>query len=216
MAIKTIFFDFGNVIATFEFERFIERFTAHTGVSPEALHDVLFGSPTYYGYSELFRQFECGEISPGKFFHLLTTLLDCTRKISYADFAAYWADIDCEENSALEHILSRCLQEKLLLSNTNKIMHERRIAEMPLIKRHFPFHRRMLSYRMGTIKPEGAIYQKALRFANTQPEETLLIDDLEINIEGWRAIGGIGICYHAGKDSIESLEAQLINLGVFT
>lgn len=210
--ITTIFFDFGNVIATFDFERFIRSFATHTGISRKVVKKAVSGD--VHGYSELFGQLERGEIAPNKFFHLFTTRLGCTGKISYADFTKFWTGIFIEENHLLDHILSRLPQRKFLLSNTNKIMHELHITHSPIIRTHFPFSNRILSYHVGAIKPDHPIYHEALRRAGARPEECLFIDDMPENIRVWKALGGHGIIYNAHIHSIGELEAELVKIGV--
>jgi HAD superfamily hydrolase (TIGR01509 family) len=214
MKITTVFFDFGNVIETFDTERFIRRFATHTRMPRKVVKKAADGDA--HGYSELFAAFERGEISPQKFFHLFTTSLGCAGKISYADFTKFWTDIFIAENIHLEKILSQLPQQKFLLSNTNKIMHELHIAHSPIIRKHFPFRNRVLSYRVGAIKPEPAIYREALLTAKAVPEECLFVDDMPKNIAAWQALGGHGIVYNAHIHSIESLEAELVNIGAFT
>jgi putative hydrolase of the HAD superfamily len=211
--ITTVFFDFGNVIETFDTERFIRRFATHTGMPRKVVKKAADGDA--HGYSELFAQFERGEISPQKFFHLFTTNLGCAGKISYADFTKFWTDIFIAENIHLEKILSRLPQQKFLLSNTNKIMHERHIIHSPIIKKHFPFRNRILSYRVGAIKPDHVIYHEALLAAKARPEECLFIDDMLTNIAAWKSLGGHGIVYNAHIHSINELEAALLKVGAF-
>ena len=212
MTIRTVFWDFGNVLATFEFERFFTNFTAHTGIPHDVVRKATCGK-TPGSYSDLFAEFERGDIAPQKFFHLLTTALGCTDKISYRDFTQCWINIFIQENIHLDGILSRVTAQKFLLSNTNKIMHELHIAHSPLIRKHFPFHRRIMSYRVRAIKPEPLIYHEALRISGAKPEESVFIDDLEVNIASWRALGGIGIVYNAHHHSLGELEAELIAVG---
>jgi HAD superfamily hydrolase (TIGR01509 family) len=211
--ITTVFFDFGNVITTFDTERFVRQFATHTGIPRKAVKKAADGDA--HGYSELFAQFERGEITPQKFFHLFTATLGCARKISYADFTKFWTDIFITENIHLEKILSLLPQQKFLLSNTNKIMHERHIAHSPIIRKHFPFKNRILSYRVGAIKPEPAIYREAFLRAKAAPEECLFVDDMPKNIAAWQSLGGHGIVYNAHIHSICELEAALLKIGAF-
>jgi putative hydrolase of the HAD superfamily len=211
VTITTVFFDFGNVIATFDFERFIRSFATHTGISRKAVKKAVDGD--VHGYSELFVQLERGEIVPNKFFHHFTTSLGCTGKTSYADFTKFWTEIFIEENFRLDDILSRLPQQKFLLSNTNKIMHEKHIRHSPIIRKHFPFGRRILSYRVGAIKPDNPIYHEAFREAKARPEECLFVDDMPENIRAWKALGGHGIVYNAHTHSISELEMGLMKIG---
>ncbi len=214
--IRVLFFDFGNVCATYEFERFIRSFSAHTGIPEHLVLSTLNeGINTGVHYSPLFLDLESGKISPHQFFHQLTAILDCADRIDYETFARLWVDIFLEENTALDTLLSLLPQKKYLLSNTNHIVHARYIAECGIIRRHFPFYGdRVLSYEVGAVKPEIKIWDSAFARANVQPEQAVFIDDLPANIAGWRARGGHGIVYNAHIHSIEYLTTELQKFGI--
>ncbi|MGH9604948.1 MAG: HAD family hydrolase [Terracidiphilus sp.] len=65
------------------------------------------------------------------------------------------------------------------------------------------------SYRLHIIKPDAAIYRHTLEQLGTQPEDTLLIDDRPVNVEGARAVGMRGIVF----STVEQLRADLIAAG---
>ncbi len=214
MNIRAVFFDFGNVLIAFDFRRFITKFATHTGVAPEAVHEVLI--PPQYGYTQFFQDFECGLIGPGKFFHELTSMLGVSARIDFATFAIMWADIFLRENDALDALLGKITRQKFILSNINMLLYTRCMAECMLIKKHFPLNeQRILSYRVGAIKPNHPIYHHAFQRANVPPEECLFVDDRPENIAAWQALGGHGILYDAHVDSTEALEAKLEKFGVF-
>jgi putative hydrolase of the HAD superfamily len=95
-------------------------------------------------------------------------------------------------------------------------MHELHIAHSPTIKKYFPFNQRILSYHVGAIKPDHAIYHEAFLRAQAKPEECLFIDDVPVNIAAWKTLGGHGIVYNAHVHSIEYLETELEKVGAFT
>ena len=57
-----------------------------------------------------------------------------------------------------------------------------------------------LSYRMHLSKPDPAIFQVALQEAELQPEETLFIDDAEINCQAAASTGIQVAHYTPGTD----------------
>ena len=216
--IRTIFVDFGNVCATFDGQRFLDNFSKTTGVPHSMIVAALFGE-TNDGrgslYSERFEALECGRIAPAKFFHELVKVLDCVGRIDYDTFARFWVDIFDTENTALDQLLAQLPQEKYLLSNTNIIVYTRHMAHSTIVRNHFPSSdRQIMSYRIGEIKPNPIIYSMALKLARVRAENALFIDDLPENIESWRNMGGHGIVYHAGKNSIAELEAALCSFGL--
>ena len=210
--IKVIFVDFGNVCVTFEFQRFLENFSTHAKVPIERVKRALFGKKSY---SNLFAGFERGELSPVQFFHVLTGMLDCRSRIDYETFAHFWIDVFLKENEDLDALLHRLPQKKFLLSNTNKIAYGRYIAECSIVRRHFHSEDdRILSYRVGALKPDMQIYHHALARAGITSGETLFIDDIAENIVAWETLGGHGIVYNAHAHSTE-LENHMEQLGLF-
>lgn len=217
-AIHAIFVDFGNVCATFSGQRFLENFSKATGAPEKAVAAALFGDENDRRsgcYSELFESLECGRIPPAKFFHELMKTLDCVGRIDYETFAHFWVDIFDAENTELDNLLARLPQEKYLLSNTNIIVYSRHMAHSTIVRNHFPSSdRQLMSFRIGEIKPNPIIYSLALKLARVSPENALFIDDMPENIASWQTFGGHGIVYHAGKNSIQELEATLRTFGV--
>lgn len=214
MNIRAVFFDFGNVLIAFDFRRFVTQFAAHTGLCPQVVHNALI--PPQYGYTQFFQDFECGLIGPSEFFHQLTRTLGVSAHINFATFAAMWADMLLHENDALDTLLKRITRPKFVLSNINKLHYGRCMAECVLVKKHFPQNdQRILSYRVGAIKPDHPIYHEAFKRADVLPEECLFIDDRPENIAAWRALGGHGILYNAQVHSIEYLETELEKVGAF-
>ncbi len=73
-----------------------------------------------------------------------------------------------------------------LLSNMQLDMAKKVRAEFSWIKE---LHTAVLSYELRLAKPEAGIYEHCLRGLGTSPEETLFIDDREVNVEGARKVG---------------------------
>lgn len=87
-----------------------------------------------------------------------------------------------------------------LLSNTDAI-HIRAIEQKFNILRNFDGS--VLSFEVGYCKPEPEIYFKALKQSNTSPENSLLIDDLEVNILGAEKVGIKGFKF-TGIDNLKT------------
>ena len=97
-----------------------------------------------------------------------------------------------------------------MLSNTNPkhIKHE--------VEKRFSFqnnvHKAFYSFDLGCRKPDEAIYLKALEMAGAKPEESLLIDDMEANVEQAIGVGFYTIHYHDHKSSVDVLRnMKLLN-----
>ena len=214
--IQVIFWDFGNVCATFDFERFVSAFSKHVGNTPEEVRAVLFvGDTQVVTYAPLFRALECGEVTPCQFFSKLTDALGCSAQIDYATFAHMWADIFLKENIELCELMERIPLEHYLLSNTNEIVRSRYVARSSIVRTHIRAPcKQVLSHSVGAMKPDPRIYTEALRRVGIPASQCLFVDDVNENINAWRLLGGHGIVYNAKHDWIDDLEAKLRHTGV--
>ena len=68
----------------------------------------------------------------------------------------------------------------------------------------------VLSYEIGTRKPDADFFQHCVRLALAQASECVFVDDLAGNIDAARAVGLHGLHYRPG----ENLAAKLHALGV--
>jgi HAD superfamily hydrolase (TIGR01509 family) len=62
------------------------------------------------------------------------------------------------------------------------------------------------SYQLRMAKPDPAIYRYALEKLGTRPEETLFIDDREVNVEAALGLGMKALVF----TTVEKLRADLI------
>lgn len=92
----------------------------------------------------------------------------------------------------------------LLLSNTNeahRIQFDQSFQDVLGEGKFYElFNAVHLSYEMGAIKPEPAIYQKLLDANGLQAEECFFIDDNEDNIAGAQALGIQGWLFKGPSD----------------
>ena len=66
------------------------------------------------------------------------------------------------------------------------------------------------SFQHKMAKPDPAIYRLTLDRLGTAPEETLFIDDKQLNVDAARNLGMVGIHF----SSVERLREQLLELGM--
>ena len=67
------------------------------------------------------------------------------------------------------------------------------------------FDVRVWSYQLRVAKPDPAIYHHTLKQLGTQPEETLFVDDKQMNIDAAHALGVKGILF----STVDQLRADL-------
>lgn len=70
------------------------------------------------------------------------------------------------------------------------------------------FDKILLSYEIGNVKPDEETFNKVLKKAQILPEETLFIDDYEINIERAKEVGICGIVFKNAKQLTEDLKEK--------
>ncbi|WP_159466963.1 HAD family phosphatase [Dyadobacter sp. 3J3] len=185
--IKNIVFDLGDVILNIDVPIASDNFGKLSG---KAQHEVL----TLFKENELFRLFETGLVNEEAFRNMIREVLE------FPD----WSEeiIDTAWNSLLLDIpparieLIKELGKKyrlFLLSNTssihikevNKILH----AASGVEKLDDLFEKVYLSYEMGKMKPDPAIYLQVLEESGLVAEETLFLDDNPDNITAASKLG---------------------------
>jgi putative hydrolase of the HAD superfamily len=200
MNVRTIVFDFGNVLGFFSHRKVGEQLAAYGEVSLEAIVAYAFGG-------KLEDDYEAGHVSTAVLMGMMreTFHLRCTDE----QFAAAFGDM-FTPNPAVCELVPRLKPRYrlLLLSNTNEL-HAR------WFRRQFAstlewFDGLILSYEVGLRKPDPRIYQLCQQRAQCEPGECLFIDDLPTNVEAARGIGWQGIVYRKGDD----LRRELAGLGV--
>ncbi len=187
--IKTIVFDFGNVIGFFSHRLTSGRLSYLAGVTPEAMHAYLFGG----GLEE---DIDSGVISVADLLKKVRDKFqfrcsDESLELAFADM--FWPNRDvCE---LIPRLKSR--YRLLLGSNTNE-----------LHTRHFDSL--VLSYEIRICKPDARFFEHCQRLARAEPSECLFIDDMPANIAGAQAFGWNAIQYQAYADLVQ----QMSSLGI--
>jgi putative hydrolase of the HAD superfamily len=198
--ISVVLFDLGNVILPVDGHRMAQKLTGH---SPLSIDEIL--SP--FGKLELLNEFETGRLTNDKFFEHITNACRLSN-LKYDEFLPMFNDIFEEDSRVISLIESLKSKVKLgMISNTN-LIHSTHLLKQYELFSHF--HKVWFSNDVGLRKPDPAIYQLALNHFNAKPENTVFIDDLEINIEGARKLGINSILFKG----YDNLIAELGELGV--
>jgi glucose-1-phosphatase len=201
MAISTIVFDFGNVVAFFSHQKAAEQLAAYGTASAAAIQAYLFGG-------RLEEDFESGRIPSAVLIGMVreTFRLKC----SDAQFTQAFVDM-FRANPEVCDLLPRLKPRYrlVLLSNTNELHARHFLAKFR--EQLAPFDAFVLSHEVGIRKPDPRVYEYCRQKAGSPPpSECLFIDDLPANVEGVRACGWQGIVYRQGED----LAAKLAHRGV--
>lgn len=170
--------DLGNVLVLHDNERLFGALAQALERTPEALRTALAGSG-------LFEAANRGHL-PGD--ALRRALL---AKVGGALSSSRWVELWSSHFTVHAPMVARVerLVEELplvLLSNTHDQHLEWILPRVPVLRR---FRGLVLSCQEGLVKPEPAIYRRALEVAGTAPARTAFFDDVPAYVEAARAVG---------------------------
>ena len=198
--IRTIAFDFGNVVGFFDHRLVTKNLAGHGDFDPDELHAFIFGG-------QLEDDYEKGRITSAEFLRRVRERgrLRCSDEVLTRCYAEiFWPN---PEVAALVPRLKG--NYRLLLASNTSELHSghfrRRFAET-----FGHFDAIVLSHEVGARKPSAAFYEHCRPLAGCAAAECVFIDDLPANVAGARACGWHGIVYQG----IEDLRRELAALGV--
>lgn len=193
--IRTIYFDFGNVVGFFDHGLAIRQFAQHTDLSPALLEELLYSG-------ELADSFERGEISLEAF--VAAALEIGQLRCSPRQFLAAYQDIFTPNPAICDLIPRLAGRVRLCLaSNTNTAHALRFRQQFADVLGHFDAL--VLSHEIGARKPTASFFARAQPFAQAAPSECLFIDDLPANVAAAQAHGWQAIHYTPTLDVAEHL-----------
>jgi putative hydrolase of the HAD superfamily len=88
-----------------------------------------------------------------------------------------------------------------ILSNLPRVLGEELRATTGFLD---PFQHVTFSYELGSVKPESAIYEDAIRGLGVAPGEALFLDDRPENVQGARAVGLLAEVFNTWEEFLES------------
>lgn len=177
--VQAVLFDMGNVLLHFSHQRMCRQVSEISGCSAEQVRQLLLEKG-------LNHRLERGDITDLEFHSEFCRELECDVEMSELQRAA--SDI-FELNQPIVPVLDRLRTARIrlvLLSNTSR-------AHVDFIQAHFDvldrFDALALSYEVGAMKPENAIYEAAIEQAQADPEDCFYTDDIPEYIERGRSLG---------------------------
>jgi putative hydrolase of the HAD superfamily len=200
MNIKTIIFDFGNVIGFFDHRRITRRLAKETGLAEELWQRLLFDPALEDDY-------DSGRISSAEFLRRVRqgVPLDVPEALLTEAFCdIFWPN--AEVCGLVPQLASRY---RLLVGSNTCELHAQKFRELFAATLHH-VHAQVLSFEVGARKPKRAFFEHCRRLAECEPGECVFIDDLHRNVEGARACGLHGIVYRG----FDALLVELKELGV--
>jgi glucose-1-phosphatase len=180
MQVKFLYFDLGKVLIDFSVEQMLDQIAAASGIGAPEARAALFGGG-------LMQQHESGRLSRRQFYEAF-----CAATGSRADYDALIAaaaDI-FSVNLPVLPLAAQLHQAGWpmgILSNTCATHWEHCLRHYRIVADGFSVH--ALSYCIGALKPEAAIFHAAAKLAGVRPEEIFFVDDIAGHVAGARAVG---------------------------
>jgi glucose-1-phosphatase len=201
MMIKTILFDFGNVIAFFDHARAIRQLLPHTDRTAEQLRQLIY-------YNDLDCRYERGEVTTEEVFAVGQEIagLRCTLDQFVAAFCdIFWSNPPMDD---LIPRLKRAGYRLVLASNTNAAHYERYREQFRDTLSHFDAI--AVSHEAGARKPHAKFFEYAHKLTGFEKGECLFVDDLAENVATAREFGWRAVQY----TKFDDLAAELLRHGI--
>jgi len=199
MAINTIIFDLGNVVVAFDIRIIARKLSKQFPLDEDKLFDLFFDS-------ELVAIHDEGKIDSREFHKKAEVELSI--KITFDEFKDIWNDIFTENKEVSDLVEGLSQKYKVyLMSNTNKMHFDYIRDRFPIIQK---FDKIFTSYEVGVRKPHPKIYNEAISYSGSKPEEIVFIDDRLELTDGAQKLGIRGIQF----SGIGKLKEELIKEGV--
>jgi FMN phosphatase YigB (HAD superfamily) len=201
--IRTIFFDFGNVLAFFDHQRAIRELVRHSDLPAAELMRILHDTP-------LAEDYETGRISTDEYVRkaLHTGRLSCPPET----FLTHFCDIFWRNPEVCDLIPALLPRYRVVLaSNTVDAHFNRYCADYADVLGRF--HHLVASHHAGARKPHPRFFEYAHRFAEAEPGECLFIDDLAANVATAVEFGWRGLVYRADGTLADKLRDAGIEIG---
>lgn len=204
--IKNLLFDLGGVIMDLDRSRCVEAFKALGMKDPDDFLGL-------YGQKGDFLALESGEIGADEFHSRIRPLFgqpepsDAQIDEAFNEFLIGIPQRRLEALRALRRDYRVCL-----LSNTNPIMMESKIAEefrQEGLELADYFDGVVTSYEAKCCKPGKQIFDYAERICGLVPAETLFFDDSQANVDAARSYGFKAVLVRPGDEFADLLRQEL-------
>ena len=193
--IAAVAFDLGNVLVKVDHLRFCRGLAELAGWPPQEIYAAVFQSRLETGYDR-------GRLSSREFHRRLQARFRLD--LPFPRFRDLWNEI-FDPLEDMQEVVARLARRYplYLLSNTNPL-HFRYLRErFASLLKHF--RALILSYRVGSRKPEAAIFQALLREVGLPPARILYIEDNEDFVAAARTHGLTAWIFVSPQDFKEKL-----------
>ncbi|MCH8924440.1 MAG: HAD family phosphatase [Planctomycetes bacterium] len=200
---KFIYFDMGNVLLYFDHHRAARQMAEVAGMTEAEVWQIVFGG-------DLQGRFERGEMTPREFFD------------EFCGLSGKRPDFDALERAGSDifwpnwSIFSLVIQLRSagnrvgVLSNTSRSHWEYCVGRYRLIETGFEQY--ALSFEIGAMKPDAAIYRAAAELAGVEPAEIFFTDDTAGHVAAARAAGFDAVQFIDTRKLVDELRQRGVKL----
>jgi len=199
---KFIYFDLGKVLVDYSFERMFRQMGGTAGIEPQQVQSVLAAG--------LQLDYETGRLNSREA-HEVFCRQTGTRP-DYEAFSLACNDIFTPIDSMLSVVaqLHQAGHRLGILSNTCEGHWNHCLQRYTLLSEFFSVY--ALSFEIGVLKPETAIFRKAAELAGCQPEEIFYTDDLPGHVAGARSVGFDALVYTSTAELVKELGKRGVDI----
>jgi putative hydrolase of the HAD superfamily len=195
---KTVFFDLGNVILFFSHDKMCQQIALFCDLALEKVKSTIF----LEGWGQ---RYERGLIDSREIYQHFCQI--SSKKISFTGLMRAVSDI-FEPNVAMNALIKELKKNDvrlLILSNTCQAHFDFAFTHFPIL--HL-FDGYVLSYEVGSIKPEPKIFEKALDLAHCPKEACFFTDDMLEHVQSAQKLGIDAEVYSSTDSLVEQLKKR--------
>jgi FMN phosphatase YigB (HAD superfamily) len=200
MTLKFIYFDLGKVLVDFSFERMFRQMGEAAGIEPRQVQAVLAAG----------LQTDC---ELGRFDSRAAYEVFCRQTGTRPDYEALsraWNDIFTPIDGMLA-VVAQLYQAGYrlgVLSNTFEGHWKHCLRSYTMLRELFRVY--ALSYEIGAMKPDTAIFRKAAELAGCRPDEIFYTDDMPGHVAAARSIGFDAVVYTSTAELVKELRKRAV------
>jgi len=200
MTPKFFYFDLGKVLVDFSSERMFRQMGDAAGIEPRQVQTVLAAG--------LQLDYETGRLDSRAAYEIFCR--QTSTRPEYEVFSRACNDIFTPIENMLP-VVAQLYQAGYrlgILSNTCEGHWNHCLRRYTMLRSFFSIH--VLSFKIGAVKPDAAIFRKAAELADCQPEDIFYTDDIPGHVAGARSVGLDAVVYTSTEDLVKELRKRRV------
>lgn len=205
MPIETLLFDLGKVLVDYDFEPAMQHFAARSPLPHDTFRSVILDHRWIY-------QYETGAISTADYHRYLQNAGEL--EMTFEEFHDTWTAVFLPDLIVPEELLAalKARYPLILVSNINE-SHASHVAKRYRVFEYFDH--KILSYEVGSMKPERKIYDIAISVSGKPPESLFFTDDRIENVQSARNLGIQAHHFRSVTELVNALKESGVDIDSF-